>query len=276
MSVEIIAEQGINANGDIKLAIQMIDIAAAAGCDYVKFQKRTIEQVYSSKELDTPRESPWGTTNREQKHGLEFDFDEYAEINSHCKSKGIRWFASPWDGLSAGFLHNFKPPFMKIASASLTDHELLKICVGYGYPLILSTGMSTLEELDKAISVVGQENIYCIMHCTSTYPTKDAEMNLRCIPMLKEKYPWAKIGFSNHHPGIIHMVSAVALGADMVEFHQTTDRSMYGSDQSASIETTGVFKLTKHIRNTEIALGDGVKKVYDSEIPIREKLRQCG
>lgn len=271
---EIIAELGINHNGDIDLAKQMIDVAAAAGCDFVKFQKRTISEVYSQEELDKPRESPWGTTNREQKMGLEFDFHEYEVLDYYCRDKRIKWFASPWDIYSVGFLHNFKPPFMKIASASLTDHELLKTCTEYGYPLILSTGMSTLEELDKAIDVVGRLNVHCIMHCTSTYPTKTEELNLNCIPMLKGKYPWAKIGFSNHHPGIIYMPIAVALGAEMIEFHQTVDRSMYGSDQAASIESTGVFKAVSYMRNVSIALGDGVKKIYDSEVPIRENLRR--
>jgi N-acetylneuraminate synthase len=272
--IEIIAEMGINANGDIEIAKKMIDIASAAGCDYVKFQKRTVEVVYTEEELDVPRESPWGTTNRHQKHGLEFNYDDYKAIDRYCTGK-IRWFGSPWDALSVGFLHNFKPPFMKIASASLTDHELLRMAVDYGYKLILSTGMSTLAELDAAIKCAGKKNVYCIMHCTSTYPTKTEELNLNCIRTLKHRYPWTKIGFSNHHPGIIYMPVAVALGAEMIEFHQTMDRSMYGSDQSASIETTGVFKVVKDIRNVEIALDDGFKRVYDSEIPIREKLRTC-
>ena len=270
---EIIMEIGINANGDIGLAKKLIDVAHSAGCDFVKFQKRTVDVVYSQEERYKPRESPWGTTNGEQKHGLEFSMDEYKEIDRYCKGK-IKWFASPWDLFSIGFIHNFKPPYMKIASASLTDHEMLETVKGYGYKVILSTGMSTLEELDAAIAVLGQDSIYCIMHCTSTYPTKTTEMNLMCIPMFKQRYPWTKIGFSNHHPGIIHSAVAVALGAEMVEFHATLDRSMYGSDQAASIEPEGVFKLVKYIKGVEQSLGTGVKRVYDSELPILANLRK--
>jgi N-acetylneuraminate synthase len=283
--MEIIAEIGINHNGDVKLAKQMIDVAAASGCDYVKFQKRTVSEVYTDEELDAPRESPWGTTNREQKFGLEFSMDEYRQINTYCAGK-IKWFASPWDHMSVGFLHNFKPPFMKIASASLTDKDVLQNCVTYNYPVILSTGMSTLEELDAAIKIVGEERVHCIMHCTSTYPTKTEEMNLLCIPVLQKRYnllcipvlqkryPWATIGFSNHHPGIVFMPAAVALGAKMVEFHITMDKTMYGSDQAASFNPEGVFKAVKYMREVEKSLGDGIKRVFDSEIPIREKLRR--
>ena len=272
MTVEIVMEIGINANGDVGLAKKLIDIAHSSGCDYVKFQKRTVETVYTAEELDVPRKSPWGTTNREQKHGLEFGMEDYKNINRYCLGK-VEWFASPWDLYSVGFLSNFDPPFMKIASASLTDHEMLETVKGYGYPVILSTGMSTYEELDAAIDVMGKDNVYCIMHCTSTYPTATNELNLSVIPVMKERYPWCKIGFSNHHPGIIHMVTAVALGAEVIEFHATLDRSMYGSDQSASIEPEGVFKLVKYIRGVKDAMGDGEKRVYLSEVPIRAKLR---
>ena len=275
MGLEIVAELGINHGGDINIAEQMIDVAATAGCDYVKFQKRTVSVVYSKEELDKPRESPWGTTNRDQKYGLEFETDDYVQIDLHCTFESkIEWFASPWDYLSVGFLHVFNPPFMKIASACLTDTDILEACKGYGYQLILSTGMSTIEELDAAIDVVGKDNVYCIMHCTSTYPTKTEEMNLKCIPMLKERYPWAKIGFSNHHPGIVFMPAAVALGAEMIEFHITMDKTMYWSDQAASFNPEGVFKAVKYMKDVYISLGTGVKCVYPSEIPIREKLRK--
>ena len=272
---EIIAEIGINHNGNIEIAKKLIDVAHASGCNYVKFQKRNIDLVYSKAELDTPRESPWGTTTRDQKYGLEFFRDHYQIIDSYCHRKGIWWFASPWDEDSVLFLNQFKDcQFIKIPSALITNDSILEESRDTGKPIILSTGMSTLDMVDHAIDVVGKDKIYCIMHCTSTYPSKPEELNLRCITTLREKYPWAKIGFSNHNPGIIFMPIAVALGAEMIEFHITLDRSIYGSDQSASIEPEGTFKLVKHIRNVGLAMGDGVKKIYDSEIPIIKKLRK--
>jgi N-acetylneuraminate synthase len=272
---EIVVEIGINANGDVNLAKKLIDAACVAGCDYVKFQKRTIELVYTKEELDFKRDSPWGTTTREQKEGLEFGVEDYREIDEYCHRRGISWFGSPWDLDSLDLLAGFDScRFIKIPSALITDGAMLGACRPINKPVILSTGMSTVDMVDRAIKILGQDKIYCIMQCTSTYPSKPEELNLNCIRMLKARYPWAKIGFSNHNPGIIFMPIAVALGAEMIEFHITLDRSSYGSDQAASIEPEGTFKLVKYIRGTEQAMGDGIKKIYDSEIPILKKLRR--
>jgi N-acetylneuraminate synthase len=272
---EIIAELGINHNGSIDIAKKLIDVAHASGCDFIKFQKRNIDLVYSKEELDSPRESPWGKTTRDQKYGLEFFQDHYQILDAYCHRKGIKWFASPWDLDSIMFLNSFQGcQFIKIPSALITNDEILVASRNTGRRIILSTGMSTIEMVDHAVEVIGEDSIYCIMHCTSTYPSKSEELNLNCIKTLKARYPWAKIGFSNHNPGIIFMPIAVALGAEMIEYHITLDRSMYGSDQAASIEPEGVFKLVKHIRNTEKAMGDGIKCIYDSEIPIIKKLRR--
>jgi len=241
--VEVIAEIGINHNGSLEIVKKLIDIVSSAGISLVKFQKRTIEVIYTKEELDKPRESPFGTTTWEQKQGLEFSMSEYILIDSYCTQKGIAWLASPWDKESAFFLSQFKIPFLKIPSALITDFDFLEICRDTSIPLILSTGMSTLEMVDKAIDVIGKKNIYCIMHCTSTYPTKPEESNMMCIPIFRERYPWTKIGFSNHYPGLMSMVMAGTLGIDMIECHVTLDRSMYGSDQAASIEPQGIFHL---------------------------------
>jgi N-acetylneuraminate synthase len=273
--VEIIAELGINANGDIELAKRLIDVAEAAGCDYVKFQKRNVNQVYTKEELDTPRISPFGKTNGDLKRGLEFSEDDYESIDTYCFGKEIGWFASPWDLDSLKFLSRFDySEFIKIPSPLLTNKALLEACREIDKQVILSSGMSNIEMIDDAVRILGKEKIYCIMHCTSTYPSKPEELNLRCIMDFKERYGWTKVGFSNHNPGIIFMPIAVALGAEMIEFHITLDRSSWGSDQSASIESEGVFRLVKHIRNTEKAMGDGIKKILDSEIPIMNKLRR--
>jgi N-acetylneuraminate synthase len=272
---EVVAEIGINHNGDIELAKRMIDVAVAAGCDYVKFQKRTIDLVYTKEELLAPRQSPWGTTNGDQKRGLEFNGDQYEELDLYCFGKGIAWFASPWDLESLQFLARFDGcDFIKIPSALLTNEELLEACLDVDKQVILSSGMSDIPMIDNAVRILGKEKIYCIMHCTSTYPSKPEELNLKCIPDFKKRYPWAKIGFSNHNPGIIYMPIAVALGAEMIEYHITLDRSSYGSDQAASIEPEGTFKLVKYIRGVEKAMGDGVKRIIDSEIPIMKKLRR--
>jgi N-acetylneuraminate synthase len=272
---EVVAEIGINHNGNIDTAKQMIDVACAAGCDYVKFQKRNIDLVYTKEELDAPRESPWGSTFREQKKGLEFDGYEYDQIEDYCYKRGIGWFASPWDLDSLQFLAQYEScEFIKIPSPLLTNEAILKSCLDIDKPVILSSGMSNINMVDNAVGILGNDNIHCIMHCTSTYPSKPEELNLACIPEFKKRYSWVKIGFSNHNSGIIFMPMAVALGAEMIEFHITLDRSSYGSDQAASIEPEGVFKLIKHIRNTEKAMGDGVKKIYPSELPIMKKLRR--
>lgn len=272
--IQTISEVGINHNGDIDLAKKLIDVSASAGVDYIKFQKRTIERVYSLEELDSPRESPWGTTFREQKEGLEFDFDEYTQISAHCYHRGIQWFVSVWDTESAEFIDAFDVPFIKVPSPLITNKNLLEFLREMDTPIIISTGMSTMEIIDRAVKILGKDRIHCIMHCTSTYPSKPEEQNLKFILTLKDKYPWAKIGFSNHSPGLPYILAAGAMGADMIEFHVTLDRSSYGSDQAASIEPEGVFRLAKWMRSLERAMGDGEKKIYDSEIPIIKKLRR--
>ena len=272
--VKVIAELGINHNGDLEIAKKLIDVAWAAGCDYVKFQKRDIDSVYTQEELDTYRESPWGTTTKKQKEGLEFGYQDYVEIDRYCKSKGIKWFASPWDMKSFNFLMDFNLPFMKIPSALITNHSLLTVCGMNRVPTILSTGMSTDEEIGNAIKkLLGCA--YCVMHCTSTYPTSPKEINIEALKNLQREYNYiGRIGFSNHYPGLMAMLLAVAYGADMIEFHITLDRTMYGSDQAASIEPKGVFELMEKIELIEKMMGDGRKRVYDSELPIIKKLRR--
>ena len=238
-----------------------------------KQHKRTIEEVYTPEQLDVPRESPWGTTNREQKNGLEFGLDEYREIQNYCKVKDIQWFASPWDVNSVEFLNIFPGQYIKIASASITDFDLLDAVKETGKNIIISTGMSTKNELDNALRVVGK-NVKYILACTSTYPTVPEEMNLNFIKTLKEQYPQYKIGFSNHSPGIMFMVAAAALGAEMIEFHITLDRSMYGSDQAASIETNGVMAICKHVRNIKNGMGTGDWTVFESEEKVKKSLRR--
>ena len=271
--VFITAEVGINANGDIDLAKKLIDVACLAGCDAVKFQKRTVNVVYTPEQLDVPRGSPWGTTNREQKNGLEFGFDEYKEIHYYCRNKNIHWFASPWDVDSVKFLEYFDGQYIKIASASITNFDLLESIMKTRKDIIISTGMSTKEEIDNALRIIGK-NVKYILACTSTYPTKDNEMNLNFIKTLKEQYPQYKIGFSNHSPGIQYSIISASLGAEMIEFHITLDRSMYGSDQAASIETGGVMSLCKHVRNIELAMGDGNWTVFPSEEKVKKSLRR--
>jgi len=251
----------------------MIDIAVLAGCDYVKFQKRDVESVYTAEELNRPRISPWGTTNRAQKEGLEFCLAEYDEINTYCKEKKIQWFASPWDSSSVGFLARFKPPFIKIASASITDFDILQAVKETKIPAILSTGMSSNAEVCKAIALLGKQVEY-ILACTSTYPTKPEEVNLNFIKTLQKEFPTINTGFSNHHAGTLFPVVAMALGAKMIEFHITLDRSMYGSDQAASIELPGMLKIIQYVRDLKLAMGSGAWTVYESEEKIKKKLRK--
>lgn len=270
--VFITAEIGINHNGDMDIVKKLIDMAVFAGCDAVKFQKRTIELVYTSEELVRPRRNPFGQTNGDLKRGLEFGEKEYQEIDRYCKERGIIWFASPWDVKSVDFLEKFNAPCYKIASASLTDDELLKQIRSKGKPIILSTGMSTTEQIKHAVDVLGEENLI-LLHCTSTYPSKYEELNLNVIPWLKKVFN-SPIGYSGHETGIVESVMAVALGACVVERHITLDRAMWGSDQAASLEPDGLNRMVRDIRMIPDILGDGVKKVYDSEIPIMEKLRK--
>ena len=271
--VIIVAELGINHNGDVDLARKMINAAKAAGCDYVKFQKRTVDVVYTEEELDKPRESPFGSTNRQQKEGLEFDKDDYNNLDRYCKAMGIPWFASPWDCDSVDFLMQYDTPFIKVASACVTNFKVLQTIAKTSKDIILSTGMSTHDEIRNALNFLGWQTKY-LLACTSTYPTANNEMNLNFITTLKQEFSFQQIGFSNHHPGVFFAACSALLGARMVEFHLTLDRSMYGSDQVASLEPEGVTKLVKYIRGLEQAMGDGGWKVFESEKAIRDKLRK--
>lgn len=268
----IIAEIGINHNGSVSLAKKMIDIAVTTGCDAVKFQKRTIDVVYTKEELAKERKSVFGNTNGDLKRGLEFGEAEYKEIDEYCKKKGIIWFASCWDEASVDFIEKFNVPCYKIASASLTDDNLLKYTKSKGKPILLSTGMSTMEEIRHAVSILGEENLV-IYHCTSTYPSDTGEMNLRVIPELKKEFS-CPIGYSGHERGVTPSVISVVMGANSVERHITNDRTNWGSDQAASLETAGLYHMVRDIRQVPILLGDGVKVVYDRELPIIEKLRR--
>lgn len=270
----VIAEIGINHNGDIDLAKRLISVALAAGCDAVKFQKRTIEVVYTREELAKPRENPFGLTNGDLKYGLEFEQEEYQEIDSFCKSVKMCWFASPWDEGSVDFLERFNVPVYKIASASLTDDNLLRHIRKTGKPIILSTGMSTYKEIDHAVEILGKEDLI-LMHATSTYPANYDELNLRAIPVMRTRYD-APVGYSGHETGIPSSVCAAALGACCVERHITLDRASWGSDQAASLEPNGISRLVRDIRLWEQSKGDGIKRVYDREVPIIKKLRRVG
>lgn len=270
----VIAEIGINHNGNLDIAKRLISVAVAAGCDAVKFQKRTIEVVYTAEELAKPRENPFGATNGDLKRALEFDVDDFAEIDSYCKAVKIPWFVSCWDEQSVDLIADFNVPCFKIASASLTDDNLLRHTRAKGKPVILSTGMSTYEEIDHAIDVLGKKDLI-VMHSCSTYPAYYEELNLRAIPTMKQRYG-VPIGYSGHETGIASSVAAAVLGACAVERHITLDRSMWGSDQAASLEPNGISRLIRDIRLVEQSMGDGVKRVYERELPIIKKLRRVG
>ena len=272
----IIAEIGINHNGSVDIAKLLIDAAVKAGVDAVKFQKRTPEICTPRDQWDKMRETPWGYIRYiDYRHKVEFGQDEYQEIDRYCREKGITWFASVWDEPSVDFLEQFNPVAYKIPSAALTDHDLLRHVRATGRPMIISTGMSTMEQIRAAVDVVGAENL-ALMHATSTYPCEPEELNLRMIQTLKQEFPNVPIGYSGHEVGLVTTAVAVALGACMVERHITLDRAMWGSDQAASVEPGGLQKLVKYIRVTERALGDGVKRVYESEMPALRKLRRVG
>lgn len=271
--VYIIAEVGINHNGDIGLAKQLIDAAVDAGVDAVKFQKRTPELCVPPEQQDKMRDTPWGyITYLDYRHKVEFGQEEYEEIDAYCKKRGIDWFASVWDEPSVDFLEQFEPTAVKIPSASLTDHDLLRHARSMGRPMIVSSGMSTMEQIEQAVEVLGQEDLV-LCHSTSTYPCEPEELNLQVIETLRERFE-CPIGYSGHEVGLVPSAVAVALGACSVERHITLDRAMWGSDQAASVEPGGFRKLVKYIRVTEQALGDGVKRVYESELPARDKLRR--
>ena len=272
--VFITAEIGINHNGDVDIAKQLIDVASNAGCDAVKFQKRTIQKVYSKDILDSLRDSPWGKTTREQKMGLEFDFEEYKIIDQYCKTKNIDWYASSWDLDSQDFIKKFNLKYNKVASAMLTNIPLLKKIAEEKKHSFISTGMSTMEQIHNAVKIFQENNCpFELQHSNSSYPMKPEEANLKCIQTLKNEFD-CSVGYSGHESmGYLICVSAVLLGATSIERHITLDRSMYGSDQAASLEPQGLERLVRDIRTIDKIIGDGEKRVWPSEIPVMKKLR---
>lgn len=270
----IFAEIGINHNGDLDVARRLISVAVAAGCDAVKFQKRTVDVVYTAAELATPRESPFGTTNGDLKRGLEFDKEDYRQIDRYCKEVKMPWFVSAWDEGALDDMDEFDMPCFKIASASITDEKLLRHTRSKGKPIVLSTGMSTIEQIDRAVEILGKEDLV-LLHACSTYPAHYEELNLRVIPVLRERYG-IPVGYSGHETGLPSSIAAVALGACVIERHITLDRAGWGSDQAASLEPNGISRLVSYIRHVERSMGDGVKKVYERELPIIKKLRRVG
>ena len=273
--VFIVAEIGINHNGDVELAKKMIDVAKNAGCDAVKFQKRTVEKVYSKEVLDSPRDSPWGKTTREQKLGIEFGQREYDEIDKYCFLHDMEWYASAWDVDSQKFLRQYNLKHNKIASAMLTHHKLLETVAEEKKLTFISTGMSTMDEIRKAVEIFKKYDCpFELMHCNSAYPMDVSEANLLCIPALKKEFN-CNVGYSGHEvAGYLVCLSAVLLGATSIERHMSLDRTLYGSDQVASLEPLGWTRLVRDIRKTKQILGDGKKRVWDSELPAKEKLRK--
>jgi N-acetylneuraminate synthase len=273
--VFIAAEIGINHNGDVDIAKKLIDIAKNTGCDAVKFQKRTIEKVYSKKTLDSPRDSPWGTTTRDQKLGLEFTLEEFEIIDDYCKKKNIPWYLSCWDIDSQIQMRKFKTKFNKIASAMLIHEKLLETIAEEGKHTFISTGMSTMEDIEQAVKVFRKFNCpFELMHSHSAYPMPIEEANLRMIPTLKNKFD-CDVGYSGHETaGYLVCHAAVVLGASSIERHITLDRSMYGSDQAASLESKGLEQMIRGIRQIDKILGDGEKRIWDSELPAKKKLRE--
>jgi len=274
MSIIIIAEIGINHNGDMDICKQLIDVAADSGADCVKFQKRDINQVYTQEFLDSPRESPWGTTQREQKSGLEFSAEQYQEIEDYCKEKGLEWFASAWDINSQKFLRQFNSKYNKVASAMIVHTDLLKEIASEGKHTFISTGMTTYDDIQTAVDIFRKADCpFELMHTVSTYPMKNEDANLKMIETLREKFG-CNVGYSGHEAGLAVSYAAAALGISSLERHITLDRSMYGSDQSASVEPLGFRNLVGAVRKIGVAMGDGVKRIYEAEAPIAANLRQ--
>ena len=274
MGILIIGEIGINHNGDMNITKKLIDGAVFAGADAVKFQKRSVEKVYSAEELDKPRESPWGTTNREQKLGLEFEKDEFDEIDRYCKEKGIEWFASSWDLNSQKFLQQFDCKYNKVASAMIVYPQLLRMIAKEGKHTFISTGMCIYDDIQKAVDIFRAEDCsFELMHTVSTYPMKVENANLNVINTLREKFN-CNVGYSGHEVGLTVSYAATALGITSLERHITLDRTMYGSDQSASVEPYGFKILVNKVREIETAMGDGNKRILEQEVPIANNLRQ--
>lgn len=271
----IIAEIGINHNGDLNIAKKLIDNAAESGFDAVKFQKRTIDIVYSKEDLDKPRESPWGTTQREQKQGLEFSEKEYDEIDKYCKNKKIIWFASAWDIKSLEFLDKYQPKYHKIASAMIIDKNFLHEVAKRNKHTFISTGMSSIENIDEAVKIFRKHNTsFELMHCVSTYPAKPEHINLNTIPEMRKKFN-CNVGYSGHENGVVISAVACTYGITSLERHITLDRTMYGSDQAASIEFSGMKNLVESIKKIQIACGENkLGYIYDEEKPIAKKLRK--
>ncbi|HNQ50916.1 MAG TPA: N-acetylneuraminate synthase family protein [Candidatus Omnitrophota bacterium] len=273
MSIFIIAEIGINHNGDVHIAKKLIDAAVFAGCDAVKFQKRTVNLVYSKEVLDTPRQSPWGTTTRAQKEGLEFGKPEYDELDRYCREKNMIWFASAWDMESLQFLKSYGTRFNKVASAMLVHEPFLKAVAQEKKHTFISTGMSELKHIDRAVEIFRQAKCpFELMHCKSTYPMDDEDANLKCITTLRERYK-CDVGYSGHEVGLSVSYAAAAFGISSLERHITLDRAMYGSDQAASIEPMGLYMLVGAVRKIEKAIGDGKISIHEKEVPIAKKLR---
>jgi N-acetylneuraminate synthase len=270
----VIGEIGINHNGNLDITRNLISVAKNAGCNAVKFQKRTVEIVYTAEELAKPRENPFGATNGDLKRGLEFGLEQYKEIDEYCREIDILWLASAWDEPSVDFIDQFPVPAYKIASASLTDDNLIKYTRAKGKPVILSVGMSDYAEIDHAVEVLGKEDLI-LLHTCSAYPARYSELNLRQIPALKARYG-VPVGYSGHETGIASSTAAVAMGACVIERHITLDRAMWGSDQAASLEPSGLSRLLRDIRLIEESFGTGEKIVQEREIPVMQKLRRVG
>lgn len=273
MPIYIIAEIGINHNGSMKICKELISLAHSAGCNAVKFQKRDIDTVYTQEFLSMPRESPWGTTQRDQKMGLELGEEDYREISDFCKDLGIDWFVSCWDTGSQKTMRKFGTPYNKVASPMIVDQDLLKEIASEGKHTFISTGMSELEQIDEAVRIFRESKCsFELMHCVSTYPMRDEEANLQCIQTLRDRYD-CNIGYSGHEVGLSISYAAAALGISSLERHITLDRAMYGSDQAASIGPEGLRQLVGGIRKIESAMGDGIKRVTSGEKTIAERLR---